>query len=243
MTTYALQDPNKGSLCWPLLEAGKVGMSMTVAQADADNIKVVSLDEARALGVIPKPAISATPAPSATVTKARRLAEAVQANDKTRAELADKQAQRERAAYLDSPAGRAELAGKKAEAERVAYAEAILSLPEAQERPRTAAKIALAHNAQSLPIGKAQIFLAGLPVETSEPSISTFNSRTDPMADKTLKRKIELRASALSLRADQGDAAARKESNSLTYALKLHNAGTDLARALQMAGANVAAIR
>ncbi len=32
MTKYALQDPNKGSLCWPLLDGGKVGMAITVSK-------------------------------------------------------------------------------------------------------------------------------------------------------------------------------------------------------------------
>ncbi len=243
MTKFAIQDSNKGRLCWPILDGGNVGMSITVKQAEADNIKVVSLDEARARGVIPKPATGAASAPAEIVTLDRRTAANVQANEKRRAEIAEAQAQKAREAYLDTPAGRAELARQKAEAEAAAYAEAIMSLPEAEERPSTARKIALAHNAKSMPLDKAKLFLAGLPAETFEPSTNASTRTLDPMTERTLKRKIEIRAAALNLRGDQGDAAARKESNALSYALKLHDAGTDLARALQMAGANAAAIR
>ncbi len=149
-------------------------------------------------------------------------------------------AARERALYLETPAGRAEALRASTEQANAEYAAAIMSLPEAQDRPRAATKMALAYSAKSMPVNRAKLFLAGLPEEPTE----TANPKVNVMADPTLKRRAELRLAALSQRADQGDLDARAEAKRLKYALKV-NAETTLSlpASLEMAGANVAAIR
>jgi len=175
-----------------------------------------------------------------TDSNADKLAAQVLENDRQRAEIAAQKAARARAEYLATPAGKAELAAEQAEAERIAYAEQIMSLPEAQDRPHTARRLAMAHNFNSMPVAKAALFLRGLPAEPP-PEPSTVTRKADAMAERNLKRHVEIALAGQSFKADRGDETARKESNKLQYALRLHAEGTELAAALKMSGANLAA--
>lgn len=168
---------------------------------------------------------------------ARREVAKAEANERQRVEIAAK----ERAAYLETPAGKAELAANRAEAERIAYANAVLSLPEAHDRPRTARQIVEAHTSHSMPVHRAKLWLAGLPREPQSEQTHTTTKGHDTMTDRTLRRRAEIRHSSLAFKADQGDEAARKEANAIGYALKLNDAGTEMNSALKMAGANLAA--
>ena len=49
-----------------------------------------------------------------------------------------------------------------------AYLEQLLALPEAKDRPLAASRIARQHTATTMPLGKAALFLSGLPTETTD---------------------------------------------------------------------------
>lgn len=155
--------------------------------------KVGTIEEARANG-------------HTVVTLAEQKAEA----DETRAEAA-------RVAEADTPAGRAAALVAKAKAEADAYSAAILALPEAADRPRTAARITRCHNARSMPVAQAALFLRGLPPETA-PEATAARPITDP---PSLKRRVEIAATAAGLKADRGDAEARRRADALRYALRV----------------------
>jgi hypothetical protein len=255
MTKHAFTFPNHRSSnpgARPLAFTSD-GQWLKPADATAQGYKLTTEGEAKALGVFRDPGtihVETTAPTAAEIAKARAMNTAFEQSKATRkvsttqaqrdAEIEAKFAKRfaDRAAYLETPAGRAELAAEQARVAQEVYGETVMGLPEALCRPRTALKIAAAHNATSMPISKARLFLAGLP-EEPKPEPSTM--KADPMAEKTLKRRIEIRMAALNLQADNGSEAARRESNALAYALKLNNGGTDLAAALKMSGANVAA--
>ncbi|WP_424362976.1 hypothetical protein [Methylocystis parvus] len=157
----------------------------------------------------------------------------------------------ERTAVLPDFIQEACRAAEKPNRERRAYAAAVAGLPEAAERPKAAARIAQIHDAKSLPLHRASALLASLPSEAAEAREAEIKAaeqrraQAESQGPQSLKRRVEIRVAALSLRADKGDEGARSEQRKLQYAMSIvaQSPSTPLSTALTLAGANVAAIR
>jgi hypothetical protein len=97
----------------------------------------------------------------------------------------------------------------------------------------------------------AVAMLAALPIEhyhfnqpTTEDQMTTMNATAAiTRAAAAITRAAEIRMSALTMRGQRGDANAHAEANKLSVALHNHrSAGVDIVEALQIAGADTAAI-
>ena len=107
------------------------------------------------------------------------------------------------------------------------WAKQVLASPEAKDRPKSAKDIVDRYGRTTLPLDRARAFLRGLPLEaTNVDEDAPWRAEVEANADKDragLKRRLELRAAALHVRADRGDAAARKELNTIDYAFRVVN--------------------
>jgi hypothetical protein len=166
------------------------------------------------------------------------------------------ESQRQKAEVLKSPktVRQKALAARKAPHAAVAapptsqalspWAAAIVESEEAILRPDAAATLLEIHSESTMSAALAVAFLSSLPIEhysfsqpTPEDQMSTLN------ASAAITRAAELRMSALTVRGQNGDAAALAESKRLAAGLHNHRTmGTELGAALRASGANITAV-
>jgi hypothetical protein len=125
---------------------------------------------------------------------------------------------------------------------RLTYVDAITSLPEAATRPRAALMLIEAHNAKSLPPEQAARFLRGLPSEMSDYRPEAPAAFTPAEAPR-IRRKMELRHTTLSIRTSDRPAVDQQQHVAIGYALKMINAGTDVLKAVHIAGVDMSKLQ
>lgn len=126
------------------------------------------------------------------------------------------------------------------------YAAALFSHPECALRP-AATRSFLAMHGEAKPLYQSISIIAALPAEISlkESNVMTDNIPAEAMAraHAIIVRAAELRAAALELSGEHGDASAKAESRRLRNGLKMHSQfGANIVKALYEAGANVGAV-
>lgn len=140
----------------------------------------------------------------------------------------------------------------KPERDKREYRAAVMALPEAAEHPKAVARVLEMHAKSPMPLHRVQALLASFPSEAAErravedqaaQARQALSESTGP--GPTLKRRVEIRMSALSMRADRGDQGARSELSKLQYAMNIvaQSPSTPLSRALAMADVDVNSIK